>query len=61
MTYEERFMTAKTFDELKDMAVESAKVAMFLNPDRLKPIEEALNKVAEAKGWKGDENNGKQN
>lgn len=53
MTYKEAYSKAKDIDELKSMAKQDAKVAVFLggNPDRLKAIEDAVNEIANQRGW----------
>lgn len=53
MTYYERYQTAQDKEDLLDMMKDDAIVAMFLgnNPDRIKAIEDAGNRVAKEKGW----------
>ena len=53
MTYYKLYLQSKTETELKSMMERDAKVALFLgsNPDRIKAIEDAGNKVAREKGW----------
>lgn len=53
MTYYEKYSMLKSEEELKLVMKEDAKVALFLggNPDRIKAIEDAGNKVANEKGW----------
>ena len=53
MTYYERYQTAQNKDDLSDMIKDDAIVAVFLgnNPDRIKSIEDAANKVARERGW----------
>lgn len=47
MTYLESYMSLTTVDDIKKKAIEDTKVAIFLgnNPDRLKAIEDAMNKA----------------
>lgn len=58
MTYYEKYLLLKSEAELKLAMKEDAKVALFLggNPDRIKAIEDAGNKVANEKGWTGAKN-----
>ena len=53
MTYYERYQTAQNKDNLSDMMKDNVIVAVFLgnNPDRIKAIEDAGNKVAKENGW----------
>ena len=53
MTYYQIYSQLKSEKELKSMMERDAKVALFLgsNPDRIKAIEDAGNKVAREKGW----------
>ncbi len=53
MTYYELFQQAETADELKGMMKKEATIALVLinNPDRIKAIEDAGNKVASERGW----------
>lgn len=53
MTYYESFSIAATEHDLKILMKEAAKVAvMFGNdPDRIKAIEDAGNRVAHERGW----------
>lgn len=53
MTYYERYQTAQDKEDLLDMMKDDAIVAVFLgnNPDRIKAIEDAGNRVAKEKGW----------
>ena len=57
MTYYKLYLQSKTETELKSMMERDAKVALFLgsNPDRIKAIEDAGNKVAREKGWTENE------
>lgn len=59
MTYKESFMKAESFSQLEKMTKEATSVAIFLggNPDRLKAIEDALNEVANEKGWNDEHYN----
>lgn len=52
MTYHERYQTAQDEDDLLAMIKDDAIVAVFLgnNPDRIKAIEDAGNKVAYERG-----------
>lgn len=49
-TYKEKYSKAESLEELKKMAVEDAKF-IFITPERVRAIEEAVNAVAEEKGW----------
>lgn len=53
MTYYERYQTAQDKNDLLYMMINDATVAVFLgnNPDRIKAIEDAGNKVARERGW----------
>lgn len=51
MTYEEKYRNCATEKELIEAARKDAKVALFLNPDRLHAIQRAMNIVAKEKGW----------
>lgn len=53
MKYIEVYKQCESLDELKRMAVRDAKVAMVwgYNPDRIKAIEDAMNTVAQLRGW----------
>ena len=53
MKYIDTYKQCKSLDELKEMAVRDAKVAMVwgYNPDRIKAIEDAMNTVAQLRGW----------
>ena len=53
MTHYEKYSMLKSEAELKLAMKEDAKVAFLLggNPDRIKAIEDAGNKVANEKGW----------
>lgn len=54
MTYYESFSSARNITELCAMVKENTSVAIFLgaNPDRIKAIEDAMNRVANERGWK---------
>lgn len=47
MTYYESYSACKDEEEIKEMAMRDTKVAVFLgnNPDRIKAIEDAMNKA----------------
>lgn len=47
MTYYEAYSACKTEEEIKERAKRDTKVAIFLgnNPDRIKAIEDAMNKA----------------
>ncbi len=47
MTYYESYKALKTEKMIKDKAISDTKVALFLggNPDRIKAIEDAMNKA----------------
>jgi hypothetical protein len=47
MTYYEKYSTCKNDIEIKEIAIRDTKVAIFLgnNPDRIKAIEDAMNKA----------------
>ena len=49
MTYEEAYMKCETLKELEKMVEDDIKTAILLNPDRLKPIKIACEKVANLK------------
>ena len=53
MTYYERYQTAQDKNDLLYMIIKDATVAVVLgnNPDRIKAIEDAGNKVARERGW----------
>lgn len=53
MTYYESFSIAATEHDLKILMKEAAKVAVMFgnNPDRIKAIEDAGNRVAHERGW----------
>jgi len=54
MTYYEKFLSAKTEEQLKSMMKQEAEIALFFlggNPDRIKAIEDAGNRVSDEKGW----------
>ena len=54
MTYYESFSAARTMVGLCAMVKEQTRIAILLgaNPDRIKAIEEAMNRVANERGWK---------
>jgi hypothetical protein len=47
MTYYEAYSTCQNEEKIKEMAIRDTEVAIFLgnNPDRIKAIEDAMNKV----------------
>lgn len=47
MTYYEAYFACQNEAEIKEMAIRDTKVAIFLgnNPDRIKAIEDAMNKA----------------
>lgn len=46
MTYYEAYSACQNETEIKEMALRDTKVAVFLgNPDRIKEIEDAMNKA----------------
>lgn len=47
MTYYEKYSACKNDVEIKEMAKRDAKIAIFLgnNPDRIKAIEDAMNRA----------------
>lgn len=47
MTYYEAYSACQNDEEIKEMAIRDTKVAIFLgnNPDRIKAIEDAMNKA----------------
>lgn len=47
MTYEEAYMNCKSKAEFREMLKRDVIFAELINKDRLKPIEEAVNKVCE--------------
>ena len=51
MTYEEKYMTFDNPEDLRKEVFKDAAFARFWNPDRLKPIEDAMNKVAKLRNW----------
>ena len=53
MTYYDKYSKLQTEEELKDWMRRDGYAAMILgnNPDRIRAIEDAANKVAEEKGW----------
>lgn len=57
MTYYESFSIAETEHDLKILMKESARVAVMFgnNPDRIKAIEDAGNRVAHERGWDSHE------
>lgn len=56
-TYYENFSKCKTERELMSEIQKQVKIAIFLgaNPDRLKAIEDAGNKVSIERCWSGDQ------
>jgi len=51
MTYLESYEQCKTKEELIKKIKKDVHYAMFFNPDRITPIEKAMNIVAEKRGW----------
>lgn len=53
MTYYEHYLTAQEECDLIALMKHDAKCAIIFgnNPDRIKAIEDAANKVAKEKGW----------
>ena len=47
MTYYEKYSACQNEEEIKEKAIRDTKVAIFLgnNPDRIKAIEDAMNKA----------------
>lgn len=56
MTYYEAYSACKTEEEIKESAKRDTKVAIFLgnNPDRIKAIEDAMNKAIADKVKRSD-------
>ena len=53
MTYYETYSACQTEEEIKEMAIKDTRVAIVLgnNPDRIKAIENAMNKaIADIRG-----------
>ena len=53
MTYYEKYSACQTEEQIKEMAIDDTKDALFLggNPDRIKAIENAMNKaIADMRG-----------
>jgi hypothetical protein len=58
MTYYESYSSCKTEGEIKRKVVNDTKVAIFLgnNPDRIRAIEDAMNRaIAELRGEQDDQ------
>lgn len=51
MTYLESYKQCNTADELISVVRRDAMIAMMINPDRIKPIEKAMNEVINERGW----------
>ena len=51
MTYKEAYSGCDTFEELEKMVDKDVKIAIFLNPDRIKTIENVVTEVCNEKGW----------
>lgn len=53
MTYYEKYSKLQSEEELKDWMKRDTYIAVVLgnNPDRIKAIEDAGNRVAKEKGW----------
>ena len=47
MTYEEAYMNCKSKEEFRAMVSKDTSFAILFNIDRLKPIEDAVNKVCQ--------------
>ena len=47
MTYEEAYMNCKSKEEFLEMVAKDTSFAFLFNKDRLKPIEDAVNKVCQ--------------
>ena len=47
MTYYEKYSACRNKEEIKEMVIRDVKVAIFMggNPDRMKAIEDAMNKA----------------
>ena len=56
MTYYEAYSACRNVEEIKREAIQDTKVAIFLgnNPDRIKAIEEAMNKAIKEKAEGGE-------
>lgn len=56
MTYYESYKALKTAEAIKEKAISDTKVAMFLggNTDRIKAIEDAMNKAISEIGEEGE-------
>lgn len=56
MTYYEAYSACQNVEEIKEMAMRDTKVAIFLgnNPDRIKAIENAMNKAIADKAERGE-------
>lgn len=56
MTYYEKYSACQNEAEIKEKAIHDAKVAIFLgnNPDRIKAIEDAMNKAIADKAERSD-------
>ena len=56
-TYKESYMQLSSLKELTDKVKVDTTIALFFggNPDRVKAIEDAMNEVAEEKGWNNEE------
>lgn len=51
MTYEEKYMTFEKPEDLQAEVIKDSAFARIWNPDRLKYIEDAMNKVVKLKNW----------
>lgn len=53
MTYKDHYRQLNSFEEMQDRVLFDTKVAIMLggNPDRIKAIEDAMNKIVTEKGW----------
>ena len=57
MTYEDVYRNCDTAEEAYTLAANDVRVAIFCgaNPNSIKAIESALNKIAKEKGWSDNE------
>ena len=56
MTYYEKYSACQNEAEIKEMVIRDTKVAIFLgnNPDRIKAIEDAMNKAIKNKAERSE-------
>ena len=52
MTYKESYMKCNTLEELKKEVESDIAIAIIVNPDRIKVINDTVNEVCKEKGWK---------